>query len=171
MQSLDVISVNIWQIVISLCNLVLLFLLIKRFLYKPVKRILKARQDALDEQYAAAAEAQKQADDNKDSWEKKLQSAQEQADMLVKSETDKAQRRSAQIVSDAREKADGIVRDAEKQAELEYKKAQADIRKEIVDVSALLTEKILQREIRQEDHQDMIDAVIAEIEEDHDGDQ
>ena len=40
MQSLDVISVNIWQIVISLANLALLFLLLKKFLYQPVKRML-----------------------------------------------------------------------------------------------------------------------------------
>ena len=171
MQSLDVISVNIWQILISLCNLLLLFLIIKKFLYKPVKKVLQERQSALEEQYASAAEAQKLADENKQSWEEKLQGAQTEADTLLKNETEKAQRRSAQIVSDAREKADDIIREAEKQAELEHKKAQADIRKEIVDVSALLTEKMLHREIRQEDHKDIIDSVISEIGEENDGDQ
>ena len=41
MQTLDVISVNLWQMVASLANLVILFLLIKKFLYKPVQTELK----------------------------------------------------------------------------------------------------------------------------------
>ena len=47
MQSLDVISVNIWQILASLANLVLLFLMVKKFLYKPVKKMLEQRQNAI----------------------------------------------------------------------------------------------------------------------------
>lgn len=171
MQSLDVISINLWQILISLCNLLLLFLIIKKFLYKPVKRLLQERQSALEEQYASAEAAQKQAEQSRVSWEEKLQGAQAEADTLLKEETERAQRRSAQILSEAKEKADIIVRDAETQAALEYKKAQADIKKEIVDVSALLTEKMLRREIRQEDHREIIDSVISEIGDDHDGNQ
>ena len=41
MQSLEVISVNIWHILISLCNLLILFLIVKRFLFKPVKKALE----------------------------------------------------------------------------------------------------------------------------------
>lgn len=171
MQSLDVISINLWQILISLCNLLLLFLIIKKFLYKPVKRLLQERQSTLDQQYAAADNAKKQAEQSRVSWEEKLQGAQAEADTLLKEETARAERRSAQIVSEAREKADIIVHEAEKQADLEHKKAQAEIKKEIVDVSALLTEKMLRREIRQEDHRDLIDAVISEIGETYDGNQ
>ena len=37
MQNLDVISVNIWAIIASLCNLLILTLIVKKFLFKPVK--------------------------------------------------------------------------------------------------------------------------------------
>ena len=43
MQTLDIISVNIWQIIISLSNLVILFLLVKKFLFKPVKSMIAKR--------------------------------------------------------------------------------------------------------------------------------
>ena len=49
MQSLDVISINIWHILISLCNLILLFLVVKKFLFKPVKNLLASRQAELAE--------------------------------------------------------------------------------------------------------------------------
>ena len=49
MQSLDVISVNIWQILISLCNLVILFLILKKFLFKPVQKVTQTRRAELDD--------------------------------------------------------------------------------------------------------------------------
>ena len=72
MQNLDVISVNIWQILISLCNLVILFFILKRFLYAPVTRAMAQRKAALDAQYDEAARAQRSADVAKAVWEDKL---------------------------------------------------------------------------------------------------
>lgn len=160
MQSLEVISINLWQILISLANLVILFLIIKKFLFKPVKKVLAERQTAVDAQYFAAEEAETQALANKDAWEHKMQSADAEADAIIQAATSKAQIRGDKIVSDAREKADGIIRQAQTAAELERKKAEDEIKKEIVDVSAVLTEKILGREINTQDHRAMIDSFI-----------
>ena len=54
MQFLDVISVNVWAILASLANLLLLTWIIKRFLFKPVKKMMDARRAAIDEDYAQA---------------------------------------------------------------------------------------------------------------------
>ena len=48
LQPLDVISVNLWHILISLLNLVILFLVVKKFLFKPVKELFARRQAELD---------------------------------------------------------------------------------------------------------------------------
>ena len=48
MQTLDVISVNLWQILASLLNLVLLFLIVKHFFYKPVRKMLDERRATID---------------------------------------------------------------------------------------------------------------------------
>ena len=72
MQSLDVISVNLWQILISLINLVLLFLIIKHFLFKPVKRMLALRQSEVDARYESAELAQKEAEASRTEWKNKL---------------------------------------------------------------------------------------------------
>ena len=62
MQTQDIISVNVWQILISLCNLAILFLILKKFLYQPVKKALARRQADLDAQYAKADEAHEALD-------------------------------------------------------------------------------------------------------------
>ena len=160
MQSLEVISINLWQILISLANLVILFLIIKKFLFKPVKKMLAERKAALDQQYAAAEQAERKALADRDAWEQKLKNADAEANAVMQEATAKAQKRGDRIVSDAREKADGIVRQAQAAAELERKKAEDGMKREIVDVSAVLTEKMLGREINTQDHRAMIDSFI-----------
>jgi F-type H+-transporting ATPase subunit b len=163
MQTLDVISVNLWQILISLINLTLLFLIIKKLLFKPVKKIFEKRQAELDGQYAAAAEAQERAEDDRRAWEQKLSEADAQANAILQNAADNARLRGDKLIAQAQERADGIIRVAQTEAELERKRAADGIKREIVEVSGALTEKMLGREINTEDHRALIDSFIEEI--------
>lgn len=163
MQTLDVISVNLWQILISLINLTLLFLAIKKFLFKPVKKVFEQRQAQIDDRYDAAAQAQAQAEDDRKTWEQKLSDAHTEADAILQNATDNARMRGDKLIAQAQERADGIIRAAQTEAELERKRAVDGIKREIVEVSGALTEKMLGREINTEDHRALIDSFIEEI--------
>ncbi len=163
MQSLDVISVNLWQMLASLGNLVLIFLLVKKFLYKPVKKTLEMRKKSIDDDYSAAQEAKEQALADKQSYENQLSEAKAQADKVIKSAVDVANEREKQIIDEAKIKADGILRQAQNDIELERKKAEDSIKKEIVEVSSFLTEKMLEREVSAEDHNNFINSFIEGI--------
>ena len=171
MQTFDVISVNLCQILISLANLVLLFLIVKKFLFKPVRKVLEARQKELDDRYAAAAEAEAKADESRASWEKMLSGAEEKANAILQDATDNAKLRSDKLVAEARETADGILRNAQSEAELERRRAVEGIKRELVEVSGALAEKMLEREINTEDHRALIDSFIEEMGDGNDGDQ
>ena len=168
MQSLDVISVNIWQILISLLNLIILFLIVKKFLYKPVMRMLEKRQAEVDKIYSDAEHSKLRAKEDESYWHDKIGSATREAEDIISSAAESAKFAGERIVGDAREKADGIIRQAEAQAELEIERAREDIKKEIVDVSTLLTEKMLEREINTDDHKNMIDSVLEKLGEEND---
>ncbi len=163
MQTLDIISVNLWQILISLANLVIIFLILKKFFYQPVKNILEKRQAEIDQRYSDAEEAKKSAKENQAAWEEKMKSASSEADSILKTATATAEKRSETIVSDAKQKAEGILRRAETEAELELKKAADQIKREIVEVSGVLTEKMLEREINSEDHRGLIDSFLENV--------
>ena len=163
MQNLEIISVNIWQIVISLANLLILFLIVKKFLYKPVKKLLKSREDAINKQYEDASIAQKTADENKAQWEEKMLSAEDKADAIIKEAATTATARGDEIVADAKAKASDIIKDAETEAQLERRRAEKDIKEDIVDLSTKLTEKMLSREIKAQDHKELIDSFIDNI--------
>lgn len=168
MQNLDIISVNLWSILISLANLVLLFLIIKKFLYKPVKNMLEARKEAIDSQYRRAEEAEQTALLQKEQYETKLQSAKDEADQILQNAVQNARDREKDILTEAKTEADRILRRAEENAAMELKKAESSIKNEIVEVSAKLSEKILKREISAKDHEKLIDSFINEIgEENH----
>ena len=163
MQPSEIISVNLWQIVVSLLNLVILFLIIKKFLYQPVKNVLKSRQDKIDEQNNKASEYLSDAERTKVELEAKLNDAENQADNILNEATVNAQRRKEKILDEARDEAESIIRQAKTNAELEMKKAESEIKAQIVDVSFELSKKIIEREIKEEDHHKLIDSFIEQI--------
>lgn len=171
MQSLDVISINLWQIIVSLCNLLILFLIFKKFLFKPVKKMLADRQAAIDGQYARAKEAEDSALEMKNTWDNKMESAETEAQAIIKSAEAEADRQRQVTLEETRQKAEQIIARAEADAELERKKAEDGIKREIVYVSAALSEKMLGREINTEDHRALIDTFISSIGEDGNGEE
>ena len=165
-QTLEVISVNIWQIVVSLCNLLILFFVLKKFLYAPIKKALAERSATVEKEYSDARKATGIAEESRMKWEKKLREAEDEAAGIVKEATGAAQTRSNEIISEARARAGSIIREAEDEASLARKKAEGEIREEIVDVSGRLAEKLLSREINESDHQKLIDDFIGGLEKD-----
>ena len=163
MQTLPIISINIWEMLYALLNLLILYLLVKKFLYQPVKKMLASRQATIDNDYKQAEDAKEKAFSDQKLYEEKLSHAEEEADSLLQSTVLSAQRRESEILADAKEKADGILRQAEANAELELKKAEETIREEIISVGTVMAEKLLKREVSAQDHKDMIDTFLDNI--------
>ena len=163
MQFLDVISVNIWAIIASLANLLILTWIIKRFLFKPVKKMVDARRAAIDEDYAQAKAARDEAEKTRKNYEEAMAAAKITGDQIIADANRTAEFRSNEIVAEARERANEIRRQAEADAVLERKKAEDEMKHEIANVSAQLTGKLLQREINEEDHRSLIDSFLSDL--------
>ena len=145
MPTLDVISVNIWSILISLCNLLILFFIIKKFLYKPVRKMLAERQAAVDKVYSEADDALRSAEQDRLTYSQKLEQADSECDALLKSAKENADRRGSEIISDAQSQAaDGM-------------------RRRIADISVNVAEKLLARSVDGSEHRRLIDSAIDEI--------
>jgi len=163
MQNLDVISVNIWAILASLANLLILTLIVKRFLFKPVKKIVDARRAAIDGDYAQAKAAREEAEKSRRNYEAAMATAKQTGDQIIADATRTAEYRSNEIVTEARQKATDIRRQAEADAVLERKKAEDEMKREIAEVSTQLTGKLLEREINEEDHKKLIDSFLNDL--------
>ena len=163
MQSLDVISVNVWAILASLANLLILTCILKKFLFKPVKKIVDSRRAAIDEDYAQAKIARDEAEQTRRNYDEAMAAAKITGDQIIADASRTAEYRSNEIVAQAREKASEIRRQAEQDAILERKKAEDEMKHEIADVSTQLTGKLLQREINEEDHRNLIDSFLNDL--------
>lgn len=163
MQNLDIISINIWQVVISLVNLVILFLILKKFLFEPVKKIKAQRENEIETQYKKAEKARKEADDLKAGWEDKITTADQKADEIISEAVERANERNEIMLYESREKADQIIRKAKADIERDRREARETIKKEIVDVSQVISEQIIGREINMDDHRDLIDDAIDKL--------
>ena len=163
MQTLEIISVNLWQILISLANLLVIFLILKKFLFKPVTKVMDDRKAMVDKQFADAEAAQAEADANKAQWTEKLATADDEAKARIAAADETARRHGERVVADAKDKAAGIIRQAEAEAVLERQKAEAGIKREIAAVGTQLAEKMLEREMSAADHEKMIRSFLEEM--------
>ena len=162
MQSLSIISVNIWSVLISLANLCLLTWIVKKFLFQRVMKVMEQRRTAIDDGYARAEAAQAEAEENRKNYAAAMAAAKQTADQMISDAARSAERRGAEIENAAREQAAEIRRQAEEDARLEKKKAEQEMKREIADISAQLTGKLLEREITAEDHRALIDSFLEE---------
>jgi F-type H+-transporting ATPase subunit b len=162
-ESLNIISVNFFSILFSLLNLVIIFLIAKFLLYKPVKKMLENRQKTIEDGYERASEAEAKANESRIAYEKKLEGAKGEADEIIADAVATAKARGHEIIEDSRKEGEQILKQAKENAELEIKRAEETIKDEIVDVSTALTRKLLEREINEKDHKDLIDSFIDEI--------
>ena len=160
MNNLDVISLNIWQILISLANLVVLFLIFRKFLFAPVKNILAKREAEIQAEYDKATAANDEANAVKAQWEEKIKTAEDKANEIIQDAVDKADRRNEVMLYESREKAEAIIRKAKSDAERDRREAYESIKQEIVDVSTAMSEQIIGREINMDDHRTLIDSFI-----------
>ena len=163
MQPSEIISVNLWQIVVSLLNLFLLFLILKKFLFAPVTKALNTRQANIDSRYEEADKALLSAKESEAQLKSQLESAHVTADEIVKDAVALSERRKEKLLSEAKDEADGIIRQARAEIELERKKAEGEIKAQIADVSSMIAEKLMEKELKEEDHRRIIDSLISEI--------
>lgn len=163
MQFLDIISVNIWDILISFANLLILFLVLKRFLFKPVQRMFETRKKQVDDIYAEANKSRSDAVSMKQEYEAKMASAREEADGLVRSAVQTAQKRGDAIVAEAASQASHLKQKAEQEIAQEKRQMLADVRGEISDIAVSIASKVVGREINARDHQEFVDEFIRNV--------
>jgi len=163
MQSLDIISVNIWQILISFANLLIIFVILKKFLFKPVQKVVAAREEQVTKIYDEADKDREAASSMKKEYEARLAAAREEADGLVRNAVQTAQRKGDAIVAEASSQASHLKQKAEEEIAREKKQMLLDVKGEISDLAVSIASKVVEREVRAEDHQNFVDEFIRNV--------
>lgn len=160
---LELISINIWHIVATVGNLLILTWIIKKFLWDRVQAVLAERRGQVDTLYREAEESRSEAEKSMILYRNKLDQADEEADAIIRQATERADRLSDEIVADAEKKAADAIRKADADIELEKKKAMNELKDEISGISVQIAQSVVQREIKEEDHRELIDSFIDNL--------
>ena len=159
----EFISITPWTIVFQICNLLILFALIKKFLFKRVMAVLEARQQEIDGIYDAAGKDRDEAAQMKDDYTRRMSHAREEADSLVRSAVDTAQKRGEAIVQEAQAEATHIKQKAEAEIEQEKHKAYSELMGEISGMAADIAGRMVEREINADDHRELVEEFIRNV--------
>ena len=150
--NLDFLSIDPGSIFFTLINTLILFLVIKHFLFKPVNKMLEERKDDIALTYSKADNALEKAKEAEEHYNKLISGARDESADIIKAASEKANRRSEEILNNA--KADAI---QIKQS------ARSEIRSEISDLAVMVASKIVDKEINEQDQRRFIDEFIENV--------
>ena len=162
-ETLDFVSINFWHILMAMANLLILTAIVKKFLFKPVMRILKQREEEVSKIYTDADEAKAQAEKDRDFYADKMKHVEQDADKMMKAATARANERSDEIIAKAREEAEHRLEKADADIALKRKKAVDDMRDDISQMVIDLAQQVVEKEITPKDHENLIDDAISKL--------
>jgi F-type H+-transporting ATPase subunit b len=149
----------IWTI---LTFLVLLGLLAK-FAWRPLLAALDSRQNAIRKSLDDAHQARQELERLNQESANILNRARVDADQIIGSSRADAERLREEMRQKARLEADGIVKNAERQIQLETARALQQIRTEAVDLSVMIASKLIQRNLTKEDNERLIEEALKQV--------
>ena len=132
-----------WNMVITIVNLIVLCLLLKKFLIGPVTAIMEQRAALIEQQLADAKNDKQAAGDLKASYEEKLKTSDAESIRIVEESRASARAEYDRIVAEADRKAARILEDAKKAAEQEREKTLEEARTQIAGLVMAATAKVL----------------------------
>ena len=150
----------IWTIVTFL----VLVALLARFAWRPLLEALERRQAAIAKSLEDAQRARQELERLQRESADMMRQARVEADAIVSRSRSDAEALREELKQKSRAEAAAIVKNAEKQIQLETARAIQQIRNETIDLSVAIASKILRRQVSKEDHEGLIEETLKQVE-------
>ena len=157
------ITLDGWTFLAQICNLMIQLVIFKKFLLKPIKQVIADRKAKADSEIADAQKLRTEAEAMKAEYEQNLLNARTEANQIVATAQKTATARSEEIVGEARAQAAALKQKAEADIAQERKKAVNEVKDEIGGIAMEIASKVVEREISEKDHKDLIDEFIKNV--------
>ena len=157
------VGVNFFTMIFAWINLVILYVFLKKLLFKPVKKMIDSRQQEIDDMYSEAESSRESANEMKAEYEEKIAKANEESEDILRRAQRRAELREEEILKEANVKAARVLERAEEQIELEKKQAINDVKNEVSSIAIDIAEAVIERDINKADHDALIDEFIDKL--------
>lgn len=156
-------EISLVKIIITIINFIILVLILKHFLWAKIEMVISLRQQEINESITKAENFVKESENLKIENEKVLGMTKVQSRKITKEKKLQADKMYDEIVEAAKLEADVIKLNAQNEIEMEFEKAKFEIKKQVVDLSLSVSKKVLEKEIDEKTHNDLIKNFIDEV--------
>lgn len=156
-----------WTYFFQIINIIILYLLLRRFLFEPVRAFIERRrvhvEGMIDEANASFAEAQRQREEA----ERQLTEARKQAQAAVEQALAHGKEMAAEIIRRAKDDEAARLERARKEIEAAKRRAIQEMRAEVADLSVRIAGKIVERNLDRSAHVALIEEALQRMDDAH----
>lgn len=157
-------DINIWNFIWSVVNLILLFILLKIFLFKPIGKIMDERTRAIQDDIDSAKKSKEEAEALKKEYNESISEAKEKAQEIIMKAHEDAESEKSVILKKSQEEADQLIIDANKTIENERRRVLSQAQTQIADLAIEAASKIIGENLDDEKNRRLVDKFLSEEE-------
>ncbi|MDD3369723.1 MAG: F0F1 ATP synthase subunit B [Lachnospiraceae bacterium] len=124
-----------WNLVFTIINVLIFYLLIKKFLFKPINKIVAEREKMINDQFTEAENKVKEAEELKAKYQESLNHAEEEGEAMMKESRGKAQDEYNDIIKAAHDRSTDILKRADEAAKEQKEKAVREVQNQIAELA------------------------------------
>ncbi|MFR6066273.1 MAG: F0F1 ATP synthase subunit B [Eubacterium sp.] len=151
-----------WNILFTLINLVIFYLLMKRFLFKPILKVMNERKEMIKKQFSDADAVKAEALELKEQYENSLQGVDDEKGRILAEARQNAKTEYDKIIDRAHEDVKKMKSDAMKQIESESEKARRSAKEDIASLAIEAAEKVVAAKIDADANSNIFDEFLNE---------
>lgn len=151
------------DILIHIVNILVLFVLLRVILFKPVNKFLSERSERIANELKDAETKQAEALELKNVYEQHIETYKEEGRGIIRDSQVKASNEATAIVKDARTQAEQVIAEAHEKISTEKAQAVAEARTEVALLATEIAARILKREVSVADNKSAADDFFREV--------
>ncbi len=155
---------DIWTVIFSLINILVLFLFLKKFLFGRVNAMLEKRASMVQEDLDKAKQNAQEAEALKQDYESTLRSAKDEARQIVSDAKQNAKLQGNEITAAAQQEANQLLAEAQKQIARERQQTLDGVQGEIADLALAAATRLMEEEMDDAKNRALVDAFLTEEE-------
>lgn len=151
-----------WGIIWPIVNIVVFYLLLRKFLFGPVSEIMEKRKEMIASDLNEAAQTKAEAESIKEEYEKSLAQAKDEAGQIVSDARVRAKNEYQNKMDKAKEDVDLMKENARKDIEAERQKTMAGLQTEIAGIALMAASKVVEKETDEKGNEKLLDDFLKE---------
>ena len=150
------------NVVFNMLNLIVLYLLLRHFLIKPVMEVMNKRQAMIENSISNAKNSEGQAAEMKKQYEDKLAESSKEGLKIIEEAKNQAKVQYDRILENAEEEAGRVIGEAQRKAEADQEKALNEAKAQIAGLVIAAAAKVVNQEASAMANKALYDSFIAE---------